>query len=267
MVWSSSSSVKARERGERTSNKKERKKKPWAGRFKAASQSCWSGGSASVWTGFSPAGAAEQHASSSSSSCYPTFSSVTSLPYGPSPPLPPHPSLSGGEEHLHMWHSYSGERESEREIEGEWEREEERKKEREKKTDWKFTQTKQNAETSAALLSLDRTSVHICFSFVEVIRSRWEMCVEKSGGNSCFKSNCVLFFVKVTVKCWAISNRSDSSALLLEMHKWSEFCWCNLQLTWPPLSPLPPLPSNLFTSVYLYCNYPGKMSIIRILMY
>lgn len=86
-VWSSSSSVKVRQRGERTSNKKE-EKKPWAGRFKAASQSCWSGGSASVWGGFSPAGAAEQHASSSSSSCYPKFSSVTSLPYGPSPPLP-----------------------------------------------------------------------------------------------------------------------------------------------------------------------------------
>lgn len=70
----------------REDKQQKREKKPWAGRFKAASQSCWSGGSASVWSRFSPAGAAEQHASSSS--CYPTFSSVTSLPYSPSPPLP-----------------------------------------------------------------------------------------------------------------------------------------------------------------------------------
>lgn len=239
----------------REDKQQKRKKKPWAGRFKAASQSCWSGGSASVWSGFSPAGAAEQHASSSSSSCYPTFSSVTSLPYGPSPPLPLTHLCAEGRG-ISTCDIPTQERGRAREIE------KDRKKERRKNTLKVHTDKRKCRNFYSVAQSGQNISSHMFLvcggDKVAMGNAFWEIWRE-----FLFQVKlCFVFYVKVTVKCWVIYNRSDSSALLLEMLKWSKFCWCNLQLTWFPL-----MPSNLFTSVYLDCNYPGKMSIIRILIY
>lgn len=181
-------------------------------------------------------------------------------PLWPFTPFTPHPSLCRGEEHLHMWHSYSGERESEREIEKERGRKKERRKRKKDRLKVHTDETKCRNLCSVAQ-SGQNISSHMFFvcggDKVVMGNMCWEVWRE-----FLFQVKLVLFFVKVTVKWWVIYNRSDSSALLLEMHKWSEFCWCNLQLTW-----FPPMPSNLFTSVYLDHNYPGKMSIIRILMY
>ena len=94
-VWRASSSLMASQRGER-------EKMLWAGSFKAALWSCWSGGNASVWSGFSPAAAAEQHTSLLLLLLlllvYIFLSHIS--PSWPFTPFSPHPSLSRGEEHL-----------------------------------------------------------------------------------------------------------------------------------------------------------------------
>ena len=89
------------------SQRGEREKMLWAGSFKAALWSCWSGGNASVWSGFSPAAAAaEQHTSLLLllllllllPLVYIFLSHIS--PSWPFTPFSPHPSLSRGEEHL-----------------------------------------------------------------------------------------------------------------------------------------------------------------------